>query len=82
MLCCFILILFLFLFLYQVLYPLVNMTSTLLCNATGIQPDVVNGKALVVMSGVCNFSQKALVAQSLGAKVLLLASTTKLVGDN
>lgn len=57
-----------------------NLTSTLLCDATGVQPDVVKGKALVVMRGVCDFSQKAVVAQSLGATVLLLASSTTLVG--
>uniref|UniRef100_H2SR17 PA domain-containing protein n=1 Tax=Takifugu rubripes TaxID=31033 RepID=H2SR17_TAKRU len=60
-------------------YPLVNLTSTLLCDATGIQPEVVNGKALVVMRGVCDFSQKAVVAQSLGATLLLLASNTTLI---
>lgn len=64
----------------QLQYPLVNFTSTLLCDATGVQPDVVKGKAMVVMRGVCDFSQKALVAQSLGATLLLLASNTTLVG--
>lgn len=62
-------------------YPLVNMTSTLLCNGSGVSPDVVKGKALVVMRGECNFSQKALVAQSMGATVLLIASNTTLVGN-
>lgn len=57
-----------------------NLTSTLLCDAAGVQPDVVSGKALVVMRGVCEFSQKAVVAQSLGATLLLLASNTTLVG--
>lgn len=66
--------------LFHLQYPLVNFTSTLLCDATGVQPDVVSGKALVVMRGVCDFSQKALVAQSLGATLLLLASNTTLVG--
>ncbi|XP_041797746.1 signal peptide peptidase-like 2A isoform X2 [Chelmon rostratus] len=60
-------------------YPLVNMTSTLLCNGSGVSPDVVKGKALVVMRGDCNFSQKALVAQSLGATTLLIASNTTLI---
>lgn len=67
---------------FQLQYPLVNFTSTLLCDATGVQPDVVNGKALVVMRGICDFSQKALVAQSLGATLLLLASNTTLVGQD
>ncbi len=61
-------------------YPLVNLTSTVLCNGSRISPDVVNGKALVVMRGDCDFSQKALIAQSLGATALLIASNTTLVG--
>lgn len=56
------------------------MTSTLLCSASGVSPDLVKGKALVVMRGVCDFSQKAQVAQNLGATTLLLASNTTLVG--
>lgn len=56
------------------------MTSSLLCNSTGVSLDVVKGKALVVMRGECDFSKKALVAQSLGATTLLLASNTTLVG--
>lgn len=61
------------------LYPLVNMTSTMLCNGSGVSPDVVKDKALVVMRGGCDFSQKAEVAQSLGAKTLLIASNTALI---
>ncbi|XP_070815798.1 signal peptide peptidase-like 2A isoform X4 [Chaetodon trifascialis] len=60
-------------------FPLVNMTSTLLCNGSGVSPDVVKGKALVVMRGDCTFSQKALVAQSLGATTLLIASNRTLI---
>uniref|UniRef100_A0A8C4I4B7 PA domain-containing protein n=1 Tax=Dicentrarchus labrax TaxID=13489 RepID=A0A8C4I4B7_DICLA len=60
-------------------YPLVNMTSNVLCNSSGISPDVVKGKALVVMRGDCDFSHKALVAQSLGATTLLIASNNTLV---
>nr|XP_054590475.1 signal peptide peptidase-like 2A isoform X2 [Nothobranchius furzeri] len=60
-------------------YQLVNLTSTLLCNSSGINPDVVKGKALVAMRGECDFSQKALVAQSLGAAALLIASSKSLV---
>lgn len=40
---------------------------------------MVKGKALVVLRGDCDFSQKALVAQSLGAKTLLIASNKSLV---
>ena len=61
-------------------YPLVNLTSTPLCDGRGISPDVVKGKALVVMRGDCDFSQKALVAQNLGATTLLIASNKTLVG--
>ncbi|KAM9366343.1 signal peptide peptidase-like 2A isoform 2-T2 [Symphorus nematophorus] len=59
-------------------YPLVNLTSTVLCNASGVSIDV-KGKAVVVMRGDCEFSQKALVAQSLGATTLLLASNKTLI---
>uniref|UniRef100_A0A1A7YBD6 Signal peptide peptidase like 2A n=1 Tax=Iconisemion striatum TaxID=60296 RepID=A0A1A7YBD6_9TELE len=60
-------------------YQLINLTSTLLCNSSGVNPDVVKGKAVVVMRGECQFSQKALVAQSLGASALLIASNKSLV---
>ncbi|XP_061734250.1 signal peptide peptidase-like 2A isoform X3 [Nerophis ophidion] len=60
-------------------YQLVNMTSTILCDPSGVSPEVVQGKALVVMRGDCAFSQKAQVAQNLGATVLLIASNKTLV---
>ncbi|XP_062244321.1 signal peptide peptidase-like 2A isoform X4 [Platichthys flesus] len=60
-------------------FPLVNLMSTLLCNGSGVSPDVVRGKAVVVMRGDCNFSQKALIAQSLGATTLLIASNRTLI---
>ncbi|KAM4597403.1 signal peptide peptidase-like 2A isoform 1-T1 [Fundulus diaphanus] len=60
-------------------YPLANWTSTVLCNAAGVLPDVVKGKAMAVMRGECDFSQKALVAQSLGATALLIVSNTTLI---
>lgn len=67
--------------LFQKPYVLVNMTYTMLCNSGGISPDAVKGKAVVVMRGDCDFSQKAIVAQSLGATALLIASNTTLVRD-
>lgn len=60
-------------------YPLVDLTSTLLCNSSGVTPGTVRGKAVVVMRGDCSFSQKALIAQGLGATSLLIASNTSLV---
>uniref|UniRef100_A0A7N8X027 Uncharacterized LOC113122441 n=1 Tax=Mastacembelus armatus TaxID=205130 RepID=A0A7N8X027_9TELE len=60
-------------------YPLVNLASTMLCNGSGISPDVVKGKALVVMRGGCDFSQKAVIAESLGATTLLVASNKSLI---
>lgn len=60
-------------------YPLVNLTSTVLCNDSGVGPDLLKDKAVVVMRGDCNFSQKALIAQNLGAKTLLIASNTTLI---
>ncbi|KAI9545205.1 hypothetical protein NQZ68_038518 [Dissostichus eleginoides] len=59
-------------------YPLVNLTSTVLCNTSGVNPDLVNGKAVVVMRGDCDLSQKARVAQSLNATALLIASNKAL----
>ncbi|XP_076011708.1 signal peptide peptidase-like 2A isoform X2 [Genypterus blacodes] len=60
-------------------YPLMNLISTVLCDASGVSPEMVKGKALVVMRGDCEFSQKAQVAQGLGAKALLIASNKSLV---
>ncbi|XP_060896410.1 signal peptide peptidase-like 2A isoform X1 [Labrus mixtus] len=60
-------------------YMLVNLTYTVLCDASGVNPNVVKDKAVVVMRGDCDFSQKALVAQSLGAKALLIASNISLI---
>ncbi|XP_029951762.1 signal peptide peptidase-like 2A isoform X2 [Salarias fasciatus] len=60
-------------------FLLVNMISTMLCDSTGVSPSTVNGSALVVMRGDCNFSQKAVVAQSLGAAALLIASNDTMV---
>ncbi|XP_032417470.1 signal peptide peptidase-like 2A isoform X4 [Xiphophorus hellerii] len=60
-------------------YKLVNLTSTVLCDTSGVRLEAVKGKALVVMRGQCNFSQKAIVAQKLGAKALLIASNTTLI---
>ncbi|MCI4378870.1 hypothetical protein PGIGA_G00221320 [Pangasianodon gigas] len=55
-------------------YRLVNLTSTTLCNASGVPLDLVKGAAVCVMRGDCSFSQKAQVAQQLGVTVLLIAS--------
>lgn len=60
-------------------YPLVNLTSNMLCNSSGVIPGMVKGKAVVVMRGDCDFSQKALAAQDLGATTLLIASNTSLI---
>ncbi|XP_077420472.1 signal peptide peptidase-like 2A isoform X2 [Vanacampus margaritifer] len=62
--------------------PLVNMTSSMLCDPSGVRPDVVKGKALVVMMGDCTFSEKALIAQALGARTLLIASNTTLTSPS
>lgn len=60
-------------------YPLMNLTSSLLCDAGQLAPGSLQGQAVVVMRGICPFSQKAQVAQSLGASVLLIACTDYLV---
>ncbi|XP_041917626.1 signal peptide peptidase-like 2A isoform X2 [Alosa alosa] len=57
----------------SVTYQVVNLVSSYLCNSSAIVIDVT-GKALVVMRGQCDFSQKALVAQEKGAAALIIAS--------
>ncbi|KAJ8249372.1 hypothetical protein GJAV_G00234060 [Gymnothorax javanicus] len=59
-------------------YPLVNLTSTNLCNISGVPPNMT-GKAVVVMRGGCEFVQKAVFAQELGAATIIIASKTPLV---
>ncbi|XP_006628751.1 signal peptide peptidase-like 2A isoform X1 [Lepisosteus oculatus] len=56
-------------------YNLVNLTSSDLCSARELPPLDLRNKAVVVMRGNCSFSAKALNAQSLGAKAILIAST-------
>ncbi|XP_035381623.1 signal peptide peptidase-like 2A isoform X1 [Electrophorus electricus] len=59
-------------------YQLVNLTSTLLCDPGSLKQNSLLGKAVVVLRGTvrdCALSQKARVAQYLGAAVLLIAST-------
>uniref|UniRef100_A0A8C1T3B7 PA domain-containing protein n=1 Tax=Cyprinus carpio TaxID=7962 RepID=A0A8C1T3B7_CYPCA len=58
-------------------YPLRSLVSSQLC-VRG-QQGSLEGQAVVVMRGGCDFSQKALVAQDLGASVLLIASVDNLV---
>lgn len=60
-------------------YPLVNLVSQPLCDGSGVAPDLVKGKALVVKRGDCAFSQKALTAQELGATTILIASNETMV---
>ncbi|KAI1904088.1 hypothetical protein AGOR_G00002070 [Albula goreensis] len=62
-----------------VAYTLVNMTSSYLCNDSGLGPDVLKGNAVVVMRGECEFVQKAIIAQELGATTILIASKKPLV---
>ncbi|KAJ3593215.1 hypothetical protein NHX12_005551 [Muraenolepis orangiensis] len=63
-------------------YVLINMTSTALCEdplPSETPPALLRGSVLVVRSGECTMVQKALVAQSLGARALLVASNTTLI---
>ncbi|XP_056463178.1 signal peptide peptidase-like 2A isoform X2 [Gadus chalcogrammus] len=66
-----------------ILFPLLNLSTTTLCDPSSVPPEIspalLNGSALVVRSGECNISRKALVAQRLGAGALLVASRTYLV---
>uniref|UniRef100_A0A8B9HE90 PA domain-containing protein n=1 Tax=Astyanax mexicanus TaxID=7994 RepID=A0A8B9HE90_ASTMX len=65
---------------FQVRYELVNMTHSVLCDESGVTPGSLVGKAVAVMKGNCTFSQKAQVAQKLGAAVLLIA-VSRLAND-
>lgn len=56
-----------------------NLSSRKLCSSAGVSPAIVRGKVVVVMGGECNFSQKAVVAQDLGAAALIVASTESMV---
>lgn len=56
-----------------------NLSSRQLCSSAGVSPAIVRGKVVVVMRGECNLSQKAVVAQDLGAAALIVASTESMV---
>ncbi|XP_051513458.1 signal peptide peptidase-like 2A isoform X2 [Myxocyprinus asiaticus] len=60
-------------------YPLVNLTSSPLCERGQLTPGSLQGKAVAVMRGECDFSTKAQVAQELGATALLVTSTESMV---
>lgn len=55
------------------------MTSTVLCSSSDVPSGIMKDKAVVVMRGNCTFLEKARIAQSLGAKILLIASKSRLV---
>ncbi|XP_056355486.1 signal peptide peptidase-like 2A isoform X3 [Oenanthe melanoleuca] len=61
-----------------------NLTSTDLCSSPEIPSALLKDKAVVVMRGNCTFLEKARIAQSLGAKILLIASKSRLsaISDN
>ncbi|XP_038622874.1 signal peptide peptidase-like 2A isoform X2 [Tachyglossus aculeatus] len=59
-------------------FALENLTATQLCNSSAVPPGSIKDKAVVVMRGSCLFLEKARIAQSRGAKVLLIASNTAL----
>ena len=74
---------FLFLlFSLQTFRTLENLTSTVLCNYSEVPCGIMKDKAVVVMRGNCTFLEKARIAQSLGAKMLLIASKPRLVSYN
>uniref|UniRef100_A0A8B9HLY3 PA domain-containing protein n=1 Tax=Astyanax mexicanus TaxID=7994 RepID=A0A8B9HLY3_ASTMX len=66
----------------NVRYELVNMTHSVLCDESGVTPGSLVGKAVAVMKGNCTFSQKAQVAQKLGAAVLLIAVKDAMVTND
>ncbi|XP_054858427.1 signal peptide peptidase-like 2A isoform X2 [Eublepharis macularius] len=54
------------------------LTDKLLCNSSEVSHDIMKDKAAAVKRGNCTFLEKAWIAQSLGAKILLIASGTGL----
>ncbi|KAM6119616.1 signal peptide peptidase-like 2A isoform 3-T3 [Pterocles gutturalis] len=60
-----------------------NLTSTVLCSPAEA-PALMKDKAVVVLRGNCTFLEKARIAQNSGAKMLLIASKTRLspLSDN
>ncbi|KAM6125527.1 signal peptide peptidase-like 2A isoform 3-T3 [Phoenicopterus ruber ruber] len=61
-----------------------NLTSTVLCSSSEVPSSLMKDKAVVVMRGNCTFLEKARIAQSSGAKMLLIASKSRLspLSDN
>ncbi|KAM9637825.1 signal peptide peptidase-like 2A isoform X7 [Harpia harpyja] len=61
-----------------------NLTSTVLCSSSEVPSGLMKDKAVVVMRGNCTSLEKARIAQSLGAKMLLIASKPRLspLSDN
>ncbi|XP_030312705.1 signal peptide peptidase-like 2A isoform X4 [Calypte anna] len=61
-----------------------NLTSTVLCNYSEVPSGLMKDKAVAVMRGNCTVLEKAKIAQSLGAKMLLVASKSRLspISDN
>ncbi|XP_064013758.1 signal peptide peptidase-like 2A isoform X2 [Pogoniulus pusillus] len=55
-----------------------NLTSTVLCSSSEVPSGLMKDKAVVVMRGNCTFLEKARIAQNSGAKMLLIASKTRL----
>ncbi|XP_053321117.1 signal peptide peptidase-like 2A isoform X2 [Spea bombifrons] len=55
-------------------YKLENLTSSTLCSASEIPRVDLKDKAVVVMAGKCSILIKGVIAQSNGAKLLLVAS--------
>lgn len=70
------------LFSLQTFVALENLTSTVLCSSSEVPSGLMKDKAVVVMRGNCSFLEKARIAQNSGAKMLLIASKTRLVSDN
>ncbi|XP_052008378.1 signal peptide peptidase-like 2A isoform X2 [Xyrauchen texanus] len=60
-------------------YPLVNLTSSFLCELGNMTPGSLQGQAVAVMRGECEYSTKAQVAHELGAAALLITSTKSML---
>lgn len=71
-----------FFFSLQTSRTLENLTSTVLCSSSEVPSGLMKDKAVVVMRGNCTTLEKARIAQSLGAKMLLIASKPRLVSYN
>ncbi|XP_066492387.1 signal peptide peptidase-like 2A isoform X2 [Tiliqua scincoides] len=61
---------------------LIVLTHKLLCNHSEVLTEQIKDKAVAIKRGTCTFLEKADIAESHGAKILLIVSETELVSPD